>query len=122
MPKAKHSRGRTRHGNRPSVQLAAGRLVAALEIDSRTFSALATIIANERSGVGFTPGTWSVGAETSIGRFTVLAVVPGRRVRASTVASGTAMVRHVRKTSYSRAHFICIRVNKCVHSSSIANI
>ena len=96
-----YPRDPTVRGDTPDAQTAARRLVSVIAIDYLTFSALATIIATERSDDGFTPFVRSQGAGLPTARLSVSAVMPGRRMRARTVVSGTVIVRQ----SLKRANF-----------------
>ena len=94
VPKSKHPYHGTSRGGHHNDQTTAARLEHVLESDSRTLSTLATIIANERSECGFTPGTQSSGAVASLMRLDMSEVISGRHMCARTVASGAVIVRH----------------------------
>ena len=102
MPTTKHLRNRTSRGNCSSVHRTSGCLAVALQVDYQTFSAHLSddaSIANGRSDHdGFTPTTRSEGHATSTMRPSVPVVTSGRRMRASSVASGTAIIRRGRST------------------------
>ena len=101
VPKAKHPDHCTSRGGHLNDQTTAGRLEHVLESDSWTFSTLATIIANERSEGGFTPGARSDGEVASLTRSAMSEMMSGRHMRARTAAYGAVIVRRDRKTSYS---------------------
>ena len=98
VPRSKHPRDRTSRGNCSSVHRTSGCLAVALQVDSQTFSALVTMVANGRLDDGFTPTTRSEGHAWSAMRPSVPVVTPGRRMRARSVASGTVIARRGRST------------------------
>ena len=98
-----YPRVRTARGDAPNAQIAARRLLSVIALDYLTLSALATIIATERSDDGFTPLARSYGAGLTTARLSVSAVMPGRRMRARTVVSGTVIARRVRSTDASNS-------------------